>query len=207
MTTGFGYCPSCGTALTASEQAFCGACGSGLPAAPSVPPAAGVSSSSSGQPPAGAGYAPAAPTKTRISPLLLIGGLVIVVVVGAGAFLRMNSHPGGITINPSIFSCSSSQQVSSIIRLPASLNGSDQLTIRFDGLSVGTETVSPMFQQQYDGTWQNTGTHTASSQCVGPVMGPNGQLSAGQLVMGMHTLQIVDSKGNVLAGGSYMTTP
>ncbi len=42
MVTGFGFCPNCGTALTAAGQKFCPTCGSGLPAmvAPAVVPAA-----------------------------------------------------------------------------------------------------------------------------------------------------------------------
>jgi hypothetical protein len=40
MTTGFGFCPICGTPRTAAEQKFCPACGSAFAAEPAVLPGA-----------------------------------------------------------------------------------------------------------------------------------------------------------------------
>jgi hypothetical protein len=68
MSTGFGFCPTCGTPRTAAEQKFCAVCGSSFAAvAPSAPPAAlSYPPPYPGAPPA-APFAPAATSAASAS--------------------------------------------------------------------------------------------------------------------------------------------
>jgi len=105
MATGFGFCPTCGTALTTAAQTFCVSCGATLqPAAaaagavlpPNMPPS---------QPPL---YAPAPPPNWAVQPAvgmappaakgssapLLIGAVVIAAIVGVAIFAMSNGSKG-----------------------------------------------------------------------------------------------------------------
>jgi hypothetical protein len=131
MTTGFGFCPTCGTPRTAAEQKFCPVCGSAfavgvspaLPVAPvagPVPPGAppAWSTPPAGEPTAQAPWtappavsggeapppAPSAPATTSAGtksrrPLLVVGGLVLVAIVGVFAYMNMSSSTPGSNSN------------------------------------------------------------------------------------------------------------
>jgi hypothetical protein len=215
MTTAFGYCPRCGTALSVAGQAFCGLCGLPFVTAPLAPPAP-QADAWAGYPPtapvppayAWVGYGPAAPDRNKMLPaLLLTGGMAILVVIGAlvlilaGARVSGNSYPGTITLNPSTISCSSNQLVKSTITLPASLNASDKITFELDGVSAGTTSVSDAFQKQSDGSWLYSSSSSSDSaqNCSG--------INGSALSMGAHTIRIVDSRGTVLAEFTYTLTP
>ncbi len=58
MSTGFGFCPTCGTPRTAAEQKFCAVCGFSFAGAPPMPPAPPVAAPVQPEPPAGAPTAP-----------------------------------------------------------------------------------------------------------------------------------------------------
>ena len=252
MTTGFGFCPNCGTPRIAAEQKFCAGCGAALspvapaalmaaPPAPPAPVAAPPAPPSAVQapapPPAWAAAQPpvaappmaaarppvAAPPQYSPAPsagqtapkaaavpiatvmgvnitrqMLLIGGIVLAVVVGAFIFMNMNSKPGSLSVTPSTFSCSSSVQVTSTIKLPKSLKATDQLLWQLDGVTSIKSTVGDNFTAQGDGSWMFTNTSSASSSCSGP---------NGELAMGTHTMRILDAGGRVLAEGAYTLKP
>jgi hypothetical protein len=223
MATGFGFCPNCGTAMTAAKQVFCASCGANVSAvaaaatipaplpAPSVgapppppawgvPPAPGV--------PAGAPPYPyaapvaAAPAKTGISPvMLLIGGAIILAIVGVAIFAINNGakggpgasasnnggYPGSIVFSPASVGCPG-ESFTTNVRLPATLNGTDQITMQLDGATVGTQAVTDYgLTKQPDGTWYHTST--APSEC--------------SMGAGIHTETLLDSGGHVLAQGSF----
>lgn len=222
MTTGFGFCANCGTPKNAADQRFCAGCGSDLAtAAPSGYPPQPVAPPPPAQwaapvPPSPAQWvpqpvAPAPAARASATPqLLVVGGLVLAAVVGAYLFMNMNhssskSSPqppapaaGTISFVPSTFSCSSSASVTSTIRLPSSLKGTDELTVQLDGVTQTTGTVGDIFTQQSDGAWLLTSTNPASSAC---------QAASGDpLSMGAHTLTILDANGKVLVSGSFTLT-
>jgi len=129
MAVGFGFCSNCGAPLTRTQQKFCSVCGTVLQSAapagpvteqtpqaftppPPEPPAAAV-------PPPWATSAPAAPTPpqapppwavvpapvvpvkrgTAVNPLMLVGGVVVVVAVLAGlVYATSGSKPGASVV-------------------------------------------------------------------------------------------------------------
>jgi hypothetical protein len=125
--------------------------------------------------------------------------VAVIGAVGYFAFLSHSGSPGSITINPSTYSCSSSQQVAATIKLPASVKDTDQITIQLDGMVLGTVPVSAIADKQADGSWLKTTTQTGSEGCSNAI--------GGQLSIGTHTMRLIDSKGNLLAQGSYTLTP
>ena len=228
MTTGFGFCPTCGTPRTAAEQKFCPACGSAfavgvspaLPVAPvasSVPPGAppAWSTPPAGEPTAQAPWTappavsdgaapPAAPSATAATsagnksrrPLLLLGGLVLVVaIVGVFAYMNMSSStPGSISITPSTISCSSTASAVVNIHLPSSLKAGDVISDQTDGHASGTLTLNTAFIHQSDGSWLLTAPTLSSTFCGGTSMGT-------------HTESFLSSSGQVLATTTYTLTP
>jgi hypothetical protein len=82
MTTGFGFCPTCGTPRTAAEQKFCPVCGSAF--AVGVSPALPVARVAGPVPAiAPASAAPFAPAPTGVVPSGVNGPAVGVVAAGA----------------------------------------------------------------------------------------------------------------------------
>ena len=116
MTNGLGFCASCGTARSAADQKFCASCGAVLaamapppaePVAPVAPPveAAPPPPPAWALPPApvapvapptfsmGAPVAPvaAAPVKSRISPVTILAGLVLIAAIAGVAYMFTNN--------------------------------------------------------------------------------------------------------------------
>lgn len=233
MTTGFGLCPKCGTAMTAAGQRFCASCGADVsaiaapatipapPAAPPVqaapppPPAWAVPPAASApvETPAFAVAAPvvAAPAKTGISPTMLLIGGVLIAAIAVGALFVMNNNskssgsgPGNsggniggssVSITPASFSCSGAEvQVTLAIRLSASIPGSTQITMQFDGVTVSNTSVESGFEKQSDGSWLSSAPESSSSLC--------GSLSPGQ-----HRMSALDANGKVITEGTFTMTP
>jgi hypothetical protein len=118
MTTGFGFCPNCGAAMTEAGQRFCAVCGFTLPV--SAAAAAGVAPASAMVPPHPAGPPPpappwamapvapvgATPPRTAVSPALILVGVLVIVAIGAVGVFAMNGskaspsgsagHSGGL---------------------------------------------------------------------------------------------------------------
>jgi hypothetical protein len=168
------------------------------PAYPAYPayPAAPASA------PAPAPRAPGTPIATvagiKVTPkLLAIAGIALAVVL-AIVYVTMGSKSGSVTFAPSTFSCSSSVNVATVMRLPSSLSATERLNWQIDGVTQITNAVADNFKQQTDGTWLFTDTSAASSSCQG-VSGP--------LSMGTHNVRILDANGHVLAEGSFTLTP
>jgi hypothetical protein len=112
--------------------------------------------------------------------------------------MATSSKAGGITFAPSTFSCSSSAQVATVIKLPSSMLATDKLNWQIDGVTLVTSAVADNFKQQTDGTWLFTDTSTGTSNCQGP---------SGPLSMGTHSFKILDASGRGLAEGSFTLTP
>jgi hypothetical protein len=112
--------------------------------------------------------------------------------------MATSSKSGSITFAPSTFSCSSSAQVATVIRLPSSMLTTDKLNWQTDGVTLITSTVADNFKQQTDGTWLFTDTSAGTSHCQGP---------SGPLSMGTHSFRILDVTGRGLAEGSFTLTP
>ena len=119
-------------------------------------------------------------------------------MVGIVVYMSMSAKSGSITLTPSSFSCSSSTQVTAVMRLPASMQATDMLTFQTDGVTKSSGTVDSTFSRQSDSSWLFSEPSTASSVCQG---------SGGTLLIGTHTLRILDAGGKVLAEGSYTLTP
>ena len=99
-------------------------------------------------------------------------------------------YPGSIVFSPATIGCPS-QSYTTTVRLPSSVNGTDQITYQIDETTIITQAVTDFgLTQQADGTWSVTDTNPdGSSNCS---MGP-----------GAHTARLLDSSGNVLAQGSF----
>jgi hypothetical protein len=227
MAAGFGFCANCGTPASAPDEKFCASCGAAMPAhaaapmASAPPPYAPPPSAPQpyapqpyapqpyappqyapppvqpawGAPPMGA---PVAPARTAVNPVVLIAGLlVIVAIVGVGAFAFVNGskssgspgangHPGTLAFSPSTVSCDDTLTITTT--LPSSVKDSDPVTLKVDGNATGTHTVVEAgLTKQSDGSW--SGTASGPPDCS---MGP-----------GLHTEQLVDATGKVLAEGSF----
>jgi hypothetical protein len=130
--------------------------------------------------------------------MLAVVGIALAAIVAVIVFMSMNSKSGSITLTPSSFSCSSSAQVITVMRLPSSMQATDMLTYQADGVTEGTETVDTTFLRQSDGTWLFSKPSSASLMCHG---------SSSAAAVGTHTLRILDAAGHVLAEGSYTLTP
>jgi len=112
---------------------------------------------------------------------------------------------GGITFSPSTLSCSTPVDWTITGRLPASVHAGDTITTTFDGKSIGTTQISSAGDttQQADGSWITARTFTAADVQSGCATGGVSSTGVNLLVPGTHTMQILDSNGNVLAQGSY----
>lgn len=152
------------------------------------------------------GYAiPQAPARARVNPaLIVVGALVVVALIAAVGFVALNSNsgsgpvPGNYTLDPAALNCASPGAVIVKVTLPATVQGSEMVTSRLDGSDWGRAVkVSDFFQQQSDGTW----THEDAPPDLGACKGPSGALT-----QGTHKLQVVDSKGKVLAEVSFTVT-
>ena len=173
------------------------------PAAPGAPISQAVAPVYPGAPaPTPTPRVPGTPIATvagiKVTPkLLAIGGIALAVII-AVVYMATSSKAGGITFAPSTFSCSSSAQVTTVIRLPSSVSATQALNWQMDGVDQASNTVADAFKQQTDGSWLFTDTSAGSSSC----QAPNGQLS-----IGTHSMKIVDISGRVLAEGSFTLTP
>jgi hypothetical protein len=164
-------------------------------------------------PPAYQGTPPApgaARTGLKITPLvLLIGVVVLAVIAGAFVYMNMSSKAGSMTFTPPTLSCSNPVTFTVTAYLPSSVHAGDKITITLDGKSAGSTEVanSDELKQQTDGSWIDTSTTTAERmKAICASGGSSGGFNV--LTPGLHTMQILDSTGTkVLASGSYTVTP
>lgn len=152
--------------------------------------------------PAPAPRVPGTPIATvagiKITPMLLAIGGIALAVIAAVVYLSMSSKSAGISITPSSFSCSSSIQVTSAIKLPSSLRATDTIRLTVDGVLQKETTVGAYMNPQTDGSWTRESAASANDACQGV---------SGQLNPGTHVVRVVDVNGRVLAEGSYTLTP
>jgi len=172
------------------------------PAAPGAPISQAVAPGTPAFAPAPTPRVPGTPIATvagiKVTPkLLAIGGIALAVII-AVVYMATSSKAGGITFAPSTFSCSSSAQVTTVIRLPSSVSATQALNWQMDGVDQASNTVADAFKQQTDGSWLFTDTSAGSSSCQGP---------SGPLSMGPHSIRILDVSGRGLAEGSFTLTP
>ena len=158
-----------------------------------------------------------------VNPILVIVGILVIVAViaGVGYYLMNNGskgspgaggshaagvsgattprlpspitpargpviYPGSIVFSPSTVSCGDSLTVT--ITLPATVKETDQITLKIDGKTKGSHTVVDQgMTKQADGKWYQTAS--------GPV---DCTLGAG-----LHTEDLVDANGTVLAEGYF----
>ena len=231
--SGFGFCAGCGAPRTGAAAGFCANCGTDLAAlevappafvpppppaytpppawAGAVPPSAYDQPAANGLPPTG--YVPvyeAAPARKGISPAILIGGLVVVILVAVGAFFFLNNanSGNGISFSPATINCATPVAWTSTLKLPSSVKPGDVLTVKLDGKSGTTMTMGEdsTIVQQSDGSW--TSTSTVSAADVATACAAGGMTSEGidVLANGTHNMQVVDASGKVVASGSYTVT-
>jgi hypothetical protein len=156
-----------------------------------APDPAGVPGAPSASAPSAGGF--------KVTPKLLAVVGIAVAVVAVVVYLAMgSSKSSGITVTPQTFSCSSSMDVMSAIKLPSSLRSTDVMVVTVDGEVQRTTTVGTYMNPQSDGTWTRESVSSASDAC----QGVNGQIKTGT-----HSVRIADLNGRVLAEGTYTTTP
>jgi hypothetical protein len=159
---------------------------------------------------------PAAPTAPaaakagfKISPVMLLIGVVVIAAIIGGYFYLNMSSKSSITFTPSTLSCSNPVTFTTTAHLPASVKAGDRITITLDGKSAGTSTVSSSgndVAQQADGTWLVVSTTSPSSmKSLCDAGGSSGGFNI--LTPGTHTMQVLDATGKVLASGSYTVNP
>jgi pSer/pThr/pTyr-binding forkhead associated (FHA) protein len=153
-----------------------------------------------------------APARAGINAgLVALGGLLIAAIVGVVIFVAISGKPSGsnpsssdgVTFRQSPFSCSQLGAVDQTVRLPSSLDGTEMIYYEADGQRIPNENGHGFvradgYVKQTDGTWLGSHADGASELCTGP---------SGDFISGDHTMQIVDSNGEVLASGSYSVTP
>jgi hypothetical protein len=140
--------------------------------------------------------------KSAVNPLfVVIGAVVILAIVGVGAFALANGnkssgspgangHPGTLAFSPSTLSCDDMLTVTTT--LPSSIKDTDPITLKIDGTAGGTHTVIEAgLSKQADGSWSGTSS---------------GALDCSSMTPGLHTEQLVDAAGKVLAEGSFTIT-
>jgi hypothetical protein len=110
-----------------------------------------------------------------------------------------------IAFDPSTLSCSDAVDFQATITLPSSVKSGDTVSLAFDGTIQNTLKIENGgdWTQQSDGTWVDSSTDTASD-----VQGfcDNGGLNGSGvpvMVVGTHTMSILDANGTLLAEGSY----
>jgi hypothetical protein len=134
----------------------------------------------------------------KVTPKLLAIGAIALVLVIAVIYVSTGSKSAGISVTPSSFSCSSSIQVMSAIKLPSSLQATDTIVLTVDGVTQRTTTVGAYMNLQTDGSWTRESAASANDACQGV---------SGQLGPGTHVVRVVDVNGRVLAEGSFTLTP
>ncbi len=181
-------------------------------ASPVVPPRPAIAYSAAPapgyEPPTPSYPAPPPPAATgfKITPIMLLIGAVVVVALVAGyLYLNKGSGSSGITFSPSTVSCSNPLPFTTTAHLPATVKGTDTITITFDGKAAGPTQVDASgsdVTQQPDGSWIIVSTTDASQvQSLCAAGGTSGGFSI--LTPGTHTMQVLDATGKVLAQGSY----
>jgi hypothetical protein len=120
-------------------------------------------------------------------------------VLAAGTFtIAATATPGpgggGIVVQPPIFSCSSSTQVTLSVVLPTSVGGDDMVTPEIDGQADVEQWVAANFELLPDGTWLSEDVVAASDICA-------------NVGVGQHTLRVLDADGSVLAIGTFTANP
>ena len=159
--------------------------------------------------PAAPGAPVAAGAGFKLTPkILLIGVVVLAVIAGAIYYMNMSSSSGGLTFNPSTVSCSKPVAFTTTVHLASSVKGTDKVTITLDGKPLQTSAVSEVSDivHQSDGSWTSTSTTTLDQvQTVCAAGGSAGGINI--LTPGVHTMQFLDSAGKVVASGSYTVTP
>ena len=147
-----------------------------------------------GTPPMGPMGPMGARPRTAVNPILVVAGLVVIVaIIGVGAFALANNKgsgaPGSLVFSPSTVSCDDTLTITTT--LPSSVKESDPITLKVDGTAGGTHTaVEAGLTKQANGSWSGTAS--------GPVDCTMGK--------GSHTEQLVDASGKVLAEGSFTIT-
>jgi hypothetical protein len=157
--------------------------------------------------------APAAPAAAKagfkISPVMLLIGVVVIAAIIGGYFYLNMSSKSSITFTPSTLSCSNPVTFTISAHLPASVKAGDSITITLDGKSAGSTPVASSGNdavQQADGSWEITSTTSPSSMAT---VCSTGGSAAGfnSFTPGTHTMQVLDASGKVLASGSYTVNP
>jgi hypothetical protein len=219
MALGFGFCPNCGTPRISTGQKFCAECGLTLTlVAPIAPPATPIFVAQPVEPvpPTIADEASAPPVtappgasgggfKVTLG-LLATVAIGLAVIAGAYLYASVGSTSSGIIFSPSTVSCSAPAVFTATAHLPSSVHAGDTVTITLDGKTAGTSQVSPSgsdVTQQADGSWVSISTTSLGAMRSLCAAGS----STGVLTPGTHTMQVLDSSGNVLAQGSYTVTP
>jgi hypothetical protein len=156
-------------------------------------------------------YAPARSPRTGlIAGIVVVVGIALVIALGGALVLigaSKNSAEvtltplvvptatpapqGTVVYSPSTIPCGSDYALT--ITLPATVSGTDVITVKMDGVTAGTETVSPTFTEQADGTWQFFDSTVVDWSCT----------ASGSSSPGRHNEGIYDDLGNLLAYGSY----
>jgi hypothetical protein len=156
-------------------------------------------------------YAPAQSSKTGlIAAIVVVVGIALVIALGGllvliGASKNSDSPTlpplivptdtpaplGTVVYSPSTIPCGSDYTLT--ITLPATVSATDVITVKMDGVTAGTETVSPTFTEQADGTWRFFDSTVVDWSCT----------ASGSSAPGRHNEGIYDDLGNLLAYGSY----
>jgi hypothetical protein len=172
----------------------------------------------------------AVPARTTANPTTVVVGIIVIAaIVAAGVFVMNNSKgspnpspgkggvlfgsavptgtragatstatrtpavvaAGAVTFEPASFSCADTEaQITMTVWLPASVPSSEQVTAKLDDTDLTAKSVATDFEKQADGRWLTTGTDSTASLC-------------GIVGEGKHLLRVVDSKGSLLAQGSF----
>jgi len=115
---------------------------------------------------------------------------------------------GGISFSPKVVNCDQPVDLVTTLTLPASVGNTDTLTEKFDGTKAASFTISDdgTFTQGADGSWASTSTAPASKMITDCANGGINDSGMAVLTTGIHTLQVLNAAGSVLASGSYTVT-
>lgn len=228
MATGIGFCPNCGTAITAAGQ-FCATCGATLPAsaraamsAPQPPPYVAPVQPAWAVPPPTAPVTPAGSTANPA--MLLVGGLVIAAIVGVAVLAMNNGSKGlpGASGSPgsSGTHISSGSPIASVSPSPkAGYPGSLAFSPKIIGCPAQPFTTTVVLPSSVKGTDQITYqiddtviitqaatdfglTQQADGTWSVSTDNPDGSANC-SMGPGVHTARLLDSSGKVLAQTSF----